>query len=191
MIRRPNHDNSRREDHHGSQMKLAEVGNLGRDVWTRAQPGGLESHRHPPGFWELCWLERGRMDWQVDGLPASMHGGDCFLTRPGELHGGQGGIMHSGALCWITVDLRRLPGLAPARARALRCDFNALRLRSFPASAAVGAAFSAILAEFRRSDAQSPTVVRATLHVLLIAILRAANPTHAYSNVLDCSVHRH
>lgn len=172
--RRPTHDTSRREDYHGAQLRLPEINSLGRDVWTRAQPGGLEAHRHQPGFWELCWLERGRMEWQVEGIPASMHGGDCFLTRPGELHGGLGGIMHPGELCWITVDLRRLPGMAPAQARALRRGFAALRQRSFPASPAVGAAFTAILAEFRRSDAHSPAVVRAQVQILLISALRAA-----------------
>lgn len=175
MARRPTHDTSRRDDHHGAQMGLQEIGYLGRDVWTRAQPEGLVAHRHRPGFWELCWLERGRMDWQVDGQRTVLRGGDCFLARPRQLHGGQGGIMHPGELWWISFSLRRLPGLVPAQARVLRRGFAAIQQRSFPASPAVAAAFAAILAEFRRGDAYAAAMVRAQLHALLIAALRAAS----------------
>lgn len=169
------HDLRHREDFHGHRFGLPELGYFGHDVWTRAQPAGLSEHVHPPGFWELCWLVRGRMQWQIAGEPVLLHGGDCFLTRPRERHGGAGGIMHPGELYWATVDLRRPPGLESAHARALRRGFAALRQRRFPADADVGEAFTALVAECRAARPHLGPALRAALHRLLVAVLRAAD----------------
>lgn len=172
----PDHDLRHREDFHGRAFGLRELGYLGHDVWTRAQPAGLGEHVHPPGFWELCWLVRGRMAWQVAGEQVMLHGGDCFLSRPGERHGGVGGVMHPGELYWACVYLRRLPGLAATHALALRRGFERLRQRRFPADAAVGEAFSSLIGECRQQQrAFAAPALRATLHRLLIGVLRAAD----------------
>lgn len=171
----PAHDLRHREDFHGRDVGLRELGYHGHDVWTRAQPAGLGEHVHPPGFWELCWLVRGRMAWQVAGEQVVLHGGDCFLSRPGERHGGVGGIMHPGELYWACVDLRRLPGLAATHALALRRGFKRLRQRRFPADTAVGEAFTSLLGECRQQRAFAAPALRAALHRLLISVLRAAD----------------
>lgn len=164
---------SHREDHHGSRLGLSELPYLGHDLWPRARPGGLPRHRHAQ--WELCWLARGRMTWEVEGERCELRGGDCFLTRPDERHGGIGGVQHPGELYWATVAIDRLPGLAPRHARILRQGFARLSRRRFPGSAAVGAAFAELLAEFRCADALAPLAARAALHRLLAAVLRAAS----------------
>jgi AraC-like DNA-binding protein len=174
MPRLPDHDPRHREDFFGRDLGLRELGYLGRDVWTRAQPSGLTEHVHPAGFWELCWLARGRMAWQAAGEQVQLHGGDCFLTRPRERHGGVGGVMHPGELYWVCVDLGHLPGLAPGHARALAGGFRRLRQRRFPADGALGSAFADLIGEFRAPRHLAAPAARAVLHRLLIAFLRAA-----------------
>lgn len=171
----PAHDLRHREDFHGRDFGLRELGYLGHDVWTRAQPAGLGEHVHPPGFWEVCWLVRGRMTWQVADEQVMLHGGDCFLSRPGERHGGVGGVMHPGELYWTCVHLRRLPGLTATHAQSLRRGFERLRQRRFPADAAVGAAFTALIGECRQRREYVVPALRAALHRLLVNVLRAAN----------------
>jgi len=171
----PAHDLRHREDFHGRAFGLRELGYHGHDVWTRAQPAGLGEHVHPPGFWELCWLVRGRMAWHTAGEQVMLHGGDCFLSRPGERHGGVGGIMHPGELYWVCVDLRHLPGLVATHAQALRRGFQRLRQRRFPADAAVGEAFTALIGECRGRRPFATAAIRTALHRLLISVLRAAD----------------
>jgi AraC-like DNA-binding protein len=175
----PVHDNRHREDFRGSELGLRELGYLGRDTWTRAQPSGLAEHVHGPGVWELCWLVRGRMEWHAAGERVTLHGGDCFLTRPGERHGGVGGLMHPGELYWVGVDLRRLPGLEARHAREVRRGFAALAMRRFPASAGVAAAFTALIAEFRTGGPLAAVAARTAGHRLLVELLRAADGANA------------
>lgn len=47
----------------------------------------LAAHRHPQ--LEICYFHAGRAEWTCGGERVALGPGDCFVTRPGEVHSGR------------------------------------------------------------------------------------------------------
>lgn len=77
---------------------LNEYTHGGHDTFPRV--GKLIRHVHKEAF-EFCLILRGRVTWHVRNRPYELRGGDVFMTRPGEPHGGAYDLMHPCVIGWI------------------------------------------------------------------------------------------
>jgi len=171
----PVHAGSGREDYYGKRLLLPEVRHLGWDAYTKAQPEGLGEHRHAEG-WEICYLVRGQVEWWVGEERHRVSGGQCYITRPDEPHGGVDRVMHPCELYWLQVRLppeHPLPDLAHEAGLALERAFAAMATRVFNASPLIMQWFERILEEHRHPDGQSVLAARGALHLLLCEVARA------------------
>ena len=159
---------------------------LGRHAGRSAAEVPLPAHAHRFA-WEVCLVTRGAVDWWAGEELHRVRAGELYVTRPGEPHGGEGGLLHLADLSWVQVRLsgaRRLQGLPRPEADALHAGFAGLRRRRFPAPPAAAEAFAALHAEHDRPGPWSASAARAALLALLIAVLRghdAAPPGGAVS----------
>lgn len=84
-----------------SDVGIADVPVLGRYEYSIVRPG-LDTHSHP-GAMEIVFLHRGCQTYRVQGRSYRLHGGDVFITRPGELHDTGGEPEERGALYWLNL----------------------------------------------------------------------------------------
>ncbi|MBU3665000.1 MAG: helix-turn-helix domain-containing protein [Chthoniobacterales bacterium] len=64
----------------------------------------LPPHRHP-GMIEICYLHRGRQIYDVEGQTFVIHGGEFFVTLPGERHSTGADPEDRGVLYWMILSL--------------------------------------------------------------------------------------
>tara|TARA_B110000483_G_scaffold40740_1_gene50510 strand:- start:560 stop:1453 length:894 start_codon:yes stop_codon:yes gene_type:complete len=88
------------------QLGLPEVVMLGRYDHAQAEEI-LEPHAHV-GSMEICYLERGRQRYVVNGQDYWLGGGDVFVTFPGEMHGSGESPQEKGTLFWLILQLPKL-----------------------------------------------------------------------------------
>lgn len=153
---------------------------IGYDVFADARPSGLEEHSHPGAF-EVCWIRRGCLSWQVAGRDWSVGPGDLFLTLPDERHGGRNGVMDRCELFWTSFSLDEAAAagwLGHAESALLRRSLATSRIRVCRGPAGIGERFAGMLSALAEPDPLTPAVVRSGLTLLLsevrIAYARAA-----------------
>jgi AraC-like DNA-binding protein len=159
----------------GDDVLLSEVGHVGWCAPRSAGTYGLNAHRHQG--WELCWLRRGAVDWWAGTDVHHVPAGHCYVTQPGELHGGVHSRLTPCDLCWLELSLprrERWPGLDIATTRMLTHRLRELPHRVFPGSELLSTLWMALLAEHRRNDTDSPLAARGILHQLLAEMLRCS-----------------
>ncbi len=152
---------------HTSQPWLRAVG---RAHVTRAVAAGLHTHVHH-GAWELCWVERGRLDWMVGDEPCPLGAGEVMITRPDEEHGARHAVLEPSDLWWIQFEDPH-PGQPPA----VRALLSALARapRRFAGSADFITPWRALLRGLASPDAWTPHVVRGYAEVLCALLGRCA-----------------
>lgn len=144
----------------------------GYDHFQRA--GALAGHVHRDAF-EICLIVSGAVDWWAGEELYEVRGGDLFVTRPGEQHGGVDAVMNPCELYWFHVAFSRrkpLPGVSASESNTLLKRLNGLATRSFRASDATRRACAGLHAEHARADDLSRLAARAALHALLAGVLR-------------------
>ena len=77
---------------------------IGKSQHASAIPNALGPHRHDNAY-ELCFIKRGETHWWVGNERFSVQPGECFLTWPDELHGGQDEVMDACSLYWVCFRL--------------------------------------------------------------------------------------
>lgn len=132
---------------------------VGRYHQVRASPG-LPDHAHG-GRFEICWLRSGVQVYAVGGRSHVLRGGDCFVTRPDEVHSSAGTPQERGTLYWMQV---RPPctdgdflGLPAVMVDGLFRRLSALP-RTFPGPPAIQAGFDAVLAAWSVAAADERAV---------------------------------
>lgn len=80
---------------------ISDVVALGRYEYHSVKPG-LESHRHL-GAIEICYLDRGRQTYRINGRDYNLVGGDIFVVPPGELHDTGDRHEDCGVLYWLIL----------------------------------------------------------------------------------------
>jgi AraC-like DNA-binding protein len=180
-----------REVYQGRGALLPECPMAGWDKFRRA--GMLPAHEHQ-GY-EICYLVSGAVDWRVGETLHEVRGGELFITRPREKHGGDGAVMHPCEVYWFHVLLppkEKWPMLPTRERSALARGFASITRRSFPASPHTQDACRRLHAEHRRSDALATLAARGALLDLLSNVLRdhaAASGRPACSEPIQRAMH--
>lgn len=168
---------------------------IGRSAQVAARPG-LSPHSHD--VFEVCLLEDGEVHWFVDDRRVSVPPGGAFLTRPGETHGSEIGMLQPCTLRWLMVrfDLCDSPNPGDAASRDSR-DTSPVSSPSRGAMLDAGLAESLtrmpsmvprverrlfdlhdqMLLECRELDADKPALLTAMLQHFLVLLVRQARDT--------------
>jgi AraC-like DNA-binding protein len=141
---------------------LREVPMLGWCSYSHARPD-LPTHHHP-GVIEMHFLDRGRQVSEVEGQDYELHGGDLFITQPGEAHSTGGKPVEPCVLYWLNVRLPR-PGqqllrLPLKETAALAEALRSLPARQFRAGPLVKTLFDRLLELHGRPSGETGTVPR-------------------------------
>ena len=89
---------------HQGQMPVGikHIMEFGRQKFSKVIPGSLKNH-YNKGI-EICYINRGKYQWQVEEEFYTLYPGDCFVTCPFEKHGGIKGYLDIGMLTWIVIE---------------------------------------------------------------------------------------
>ena len=152
----------------GRDTPLPDLPAIGRSRRAAATEG-LAPHCHE--VFELCVIERGSVQWVHDDRPHLLGAGSVFFCRPGVVHGSAAGRFEPCGLRWLQFDHRRSPD------RRLIA-----RLRRVTAAAWTSAdpdylrsRHERLMDECRRPQPDSPSLARAVLTEMLIAVMREAD----------------
>lgn len=158
-----------------STRLLPELEIFGWLRFNQALPDALGPDRHPDVF-EIHYIVRGHLRWWVEKEHCDFSTGQVFVIRPGELHGADEGSLEPCEHYWLRVRFPAkgsLPSLTAEDTQKLREAYEHLAYRTFTASRGVEESFKRLLEEhLSRPPAFAEAMARATLHALLIAILR-------------------
>jgi AraC-like DNA-binding protein len=172
---------SDREVYDGPSTLLPELTMAGHARFRSAD--ALPPHAHAGAF-EICYLVSGSVDWWAGRELLEVRGGEVYLTRPNELHGGQHAVMNPCELYWfqLTPPRRRpLPGLTKRESDELLRRLNGLRPYSFLASAQTAGACRHLHALHRnpRRGVMTTIAARAALHAMLTGVVNDADAARA------------
>ena len=99
---------------------------------------------------EIHFLERGQQVFEVEGQEYELHGGDLFVTQPGEAHSTGGKPVEPCVLYWVNVRLPKrgqpLLLLPPKETAELVEALRSLPSRHFRAGPQIKALFDHFLA---------------------------------------------
>lgn len=162
-----------REVYWGRRTLLREMPLIGWTHYHQAAPH-LHAHSHE-GVFEITLVLGGSVEWWTGDSAHEVGRGEVYITRPGELHGGQNAMMQPCELYWLHVYLPlsgNLPGMSLPETRRLARDFAGMQLRKFHTSPLIADRFARILAEHQKRDAYSAVLSRSALHELLIQLVQ-------------------
>jgi len=154
------------------QTLLPELTCAGFDRFAAA--GALSAHVHDEAF-EICLIKSGSVDWWVGDTVHEVRGGELFITRPAEVHGGEHATMNPCEVYWFHIRLRpgqSAGGHSAKQTDRIRRQLNRFSLRTFKASADTRRLCEMLHAEHRRRDDHAVVAARATLGLLLISVIR-------------------
>lgn len=153
---------------------LPELGIFGWLRFTKAFDQALEADCHKDEY-EIHYIVNGELNWWVEEKDYILRAGNIFIIRPGERHGSRSGALEPCEHFWLRICMsptNKLPGLSTEQYLNLRQAFEAIENRAFLVSEEIHDAFSNLLHEHHSRDIHSLTTCRATLHILLVTIIR-------------------
>lgn len=169
------HRQYKRETYDGPQVGLPELEMFGWTTTPRATDLGLKPHSHKNAY-EICLITGGTVQWWVGHEMYQLGRGDIYITHPDEPHGGIDEVMHPCALYWLILPIPRrktaLPGLTVKQTNELFTKLSAITHRTFPSSPELIERFKQMHAELQDQSSLQAVGVRASLHNLLIQLLR-------------------
>jgi AraC-like DNA-binding protein len=167
-------DRQHHEDYHGDQALLRELPIIGRMHLLEALPNALVEHAHP-GVYEAHFIVDGSLGFRVNGQDYEVPGGMVFLTKPGEVHSGVDTTLQPAEWYWIQMQFpanQALPGLTRDETRVLAESYAHTSLCVFHGSDELRDCFARLIAEHRAPTEHSVLLARATLHALMVLLLR-------------------
>jgi len=159
----------------GDEILVPGLAHLGEGANRRALPGGYAAEAHPD-CWEILLVTRGEAEWWAEDERYRVRGGELTVLRPGERHGGSGGVMHACAMRWAIFHpdaAGRIAGLTRAETAPLVAALGRMP-RVARAPEGVAEALARLIAEHRTRDAASPLCARAALIDLIARAPRGA-----------------
>jgi AraC-like DNA-binding protein len=165
-----------RQVFHGpEQLLLPELEIFGWLRFNQALPKALGPDRHADSF-EIHYMARGHLRWWVEKEHYEFNARQAFIIRPNELHGAEESSLQPCEEYWLRIRFPRqgnLPTLTVEETQRLRVAYERVAYRTFTASQEVEDLFKRLLEEHQsQSHGFARTMARATLHALLITILR-------------------
>ncbi|HAI10246.1 MAG TPA: hypothetical protein DCM28_00985 [Phycisphaerales bacterium] len=164
-----------RQTYDGSDVGLPEIETFGWTSTSRATDLGLKPHRHTNAY-EICLITGGSVQWWVGHEIYQLGRGDIYITHPNEPHGGIDEVMHPCALYWLILPVtptnRSLPGLTHKQTSELFGQLEGMSRRTFKCSSDLTYYFKQMHSELQKPSTFQPVYLRATLHHLLIQLLR-------------------
>jgi AraC family L-rhamnose operon regulatory protein RhaS len=157
----------------GPQL-LPEVPSVGFGIYRRAAIGGPRPYAIGIVY-EICYINRGSVEWWVDNKLYEVGPGSVFINRPGEWYGGNKAMYHPCEVYWVQIEFLEngtLPTLTQQATERLHQDFANMAARFFPASPDLKNHYDNLLAEYRHLQAYSSMAARAALHQILVCTLR-------------------
>ncbi len=77
------------------------VNELGRQEFRTITPNSLSLH-YNEGI-EICYVIKGKFEWEVEGEKYFLYPGDSFITCPWQIHGSPNKFVDLGVLTWIII----------------------------------------------------------------------------------------
>ncbi len=74
---------------------------FGHERYSNIKPSSLDLH-HNKGI-EICYVKKGRYDWQVENKEYVVYPGEGFVTCPWECHGNSLGVVELGEIYWLII----------------------------------------------------------------------------------------
>ena len=135
------------------------------------------NHVHANAY-EICYIEKGKVIWQVENEQYELNRGKLFITAPGEVHGGRNMLLHPCEVFWLQVLMNEFSATVGPAFSMISATFARITSRHFAASPEVSSLFHRIIKECRQPSCLSETLIICQLTSLL------ANITHDYLDII-------
>ncbi|MEM8738486.1 MAG: AraC family transcriptional regulator [Planctomycetota bacterium] len=166
---------------HGAMTRHRAIAHSGWSRVTDANASPLGPHRHD-GAYEVCLIVSGEVDWWVGEEVHTVGPGQVYVTRPGEVHGGVGEVIHPAEFYWCGLTLpgpRGAWGLSVGDVRTLTDHFAGMTRRVFAAEPALPAAFGRLIQAMKGDSARADWRVRAAALDLVVTTLSSHDAERA------------
>lgn len=144
------------------------VPHIGKVRYTKALPE-LPVHLHLNCL-EICCILHGQLHWELNGAKYSLNPGDCFLSLPGEPHGGLHSFMEPCELFFLQIHVPS--GEKDSVLKSLLTQLELLPARQFCGSKTIQNRLNEMFRECESPQRNSETAQRCNLALLLIDLLR-------------------
>ena len=171
------------------KLLLPELGILGWLRFTKAFGQALEADSHEDEY-EIHYIVNGELNWWVEERDYTLRSGTILIVRPNERHGSRSGALEPCEHFWLRISMhldKQLPGLSEEQNRNLCKAFASFESRVFMVSPMIHTAFSKLVQEHHTPDIHSETTSRASLHSLLVTIIRDYEKTRDKSKGFEIS----
>ncbi|MDR3707640.1 MAG: AraC family transcriptional regulator [Capsulimonadaceae bacterium] len=166
------------EGYVGAQCLVDELRMAGHSRLNRPQANSLRPHMHHAAF-EICYIADGMANWWVEDGTYEVRGGQFFVTKPAELHGGVNSSASPAELYWAQVvipDRGAFPGLSEAETERMHEGLWNIRDHVFHASTDPSPLFDRLLDCLQSETEFRMLSLRIALHELLLRVLADAPP---------------
>lgn len=153
---------------------LPEVPSVGFGVYHQAALGGPRPHASGIVF-EICYINRGSVEWWIDNQLYEVGPGNVFINKPGEWYGGSNAMFHPSEVYWVQIEFQEngaLPSLTLSATKRLRNEMAGMQSRFFSASPEIKGHFDQLLEEYRRFQVYATLAARAALHQIIVTTIR-------------------
>ncbi len=153
---------------------LPEVPSVGFGTYHKAAIGGPRPHASGIVY-EICYINKGSVDWWLDNKLYEVGPGNVFISKPGEWHSGSNAMFHPCEIYWVQVEFLKngaLPTLTQQATQRLHEDLANMEVLFFAASPELRTHYDTLLSEYRSIQVYSTVAARAALHQILICTIR-------------------
>jgi AraC-like DNA-binding protein len=153
---------------------LPEVPSVGFGIYYQAAIGGPRPHASGIVY-EICYINRGSVEWWIDNRLYEVGPGNVFINKPGEWHGGSNAMFHPCEIYWVQIEFLTngsLPTLTLQATDRLQHDLASMEARFFAVSPGLKTHYDDLLNEYRQIQVYSTVAARAALHQILVSTIR-------------------
>lgn len=152
---------------------LPELPGLGWRTFSQGTPGGPRPSESRA--FEICFIDRGSVEWWINGQLYEAGPKSLFINKPGEWHGGNSGMVQPCEMYWLQFFFPPdgdLPGLREEVVTELKSIYEGMERRYFAASSQVEQLFEQLLNEQRQPGLLAESCARAIFQQILITSAR-------------------